>query len=81
MIDHDVTRQRGDSLLSASWSVKARLLVVVAKQDHMVNPDTALEFARLLSANVLEINNDCGHVYANCDSTLVNETVKRFLNQ
>jgi homoserine O-acetyltransferase len=81
MIDHDVTRLHGSSLLHASWVVKAPLLVVAARQDHMVNPDTALEFARLLSANVLEINNDCGHVYANCDSATVNETVMRFLNR
>ncbi len=81
MIDHDITISHGYSLLQASWQVKAQLLVVAARQDHMVNPEPALEFARLVRAKVHEINNDCGHLYAQCEgAATVNSVVSNFIN-
>ena len=81
MIDHDITIAHGYSLLQASWQVKAQLLVVVARQDHMVNPEPALEFARLVRSKVHEINNDCGHLYSQCEgAATVNAVVANFIN-
>ena len=80
MMAHDVSRKFG-SLVGAARAVKARTLVIVARQDMMVNPDPAMEFARLLKAETVEINNPCGHVFAACDSNTVNTAVARFLGK
>jgi homoserine O-acetyltransferase/O-succinyltransferase len=80
MIDHDISISHGHSLLQASWRVKAQMLVVVARQDHMVNPEPALEFARLVSAQIHELNNDCGHLYSQCEgAATVNSVVSNFV--
>lgn len=80
MMAHDISKPFG-SMAKAAQEVKAKVLVVVARQDMMVNPDPAIEFARLLKANVLEVNNTCGHVYATCEGDKVNAAVAKFLTQ
>jgi len=81
MMAHNVARQFGGSMARAASAVKAKTLVVVARQDMMVNPDPAVEFARLLKAEILEVNGACGHVFAACDGAAVNAAVARFLSQ
>lgn len=80
MMAHDVSRKLGSMAQTAS-AVKAKTLVVVARQDMMVNPDPALEFARLTKAEILEVNNACGHAFASCEGSKVNAAVTRFLGQ
>ncbi|HEX9005048.1 MAG TPA: alpha/beta fold hydrolase [Blastocatellia bacterium] len=80
MMAHDVSRKFG-SLAQAASAVKAKTLVVVARQDMMVNPDPAIEFARLIKAEILEVNNACGHAFASCEGSKVNAAVARFLGQ
>lgn len=81
MMAHNVAKQFNGSMAQAAWAVKAKTLVVVARQDMMVNPDPAIDFARLLKAEILEVNNACGHVFAACDGATVNAAVARFLSQ
>lgn len=81
MMAHDVSRRFNGSMAEAARAVKAKTLVVVARQDLMVNPDPAVAFARLIKAEVLEVNNACGHVYAACEGGKVNTAVAKFLNQ
>lgn len=80
MMAHGVSRNFG-SMAQAASAVKARTLVVIARQDMMVNPDPALEFARLIKAEILEVNNACGHVFASCEGSKVNAAVAGFLGQ
>ncbi|MFN0109710.1 MAG: alpha/beta fold hydrolase [Blastocatellia bacterium] len=80
MMAHNIGKKFG-SMQQAAASVKANALVVVARQDMMVNPDPAIEFARLLKAKVFEVNNSCGHVYAACEGDKVNAAVAKFLTQ
>jgi homoserine O-acetyltransferase len=80
MMAHDISKQFG-SMAKAAQAVKAKALIVVARQDMMVNPDPAIEFARLLKTKALEVNNDCGHVYATCEGAKVNAAVAKFLAQ
>ena len=80
MMAHNVSRKFG-SMQQAAQAVKAKVLVVVARQDMMVNPEPATEFAKLLKAELLEVNNPCGHVFATCEGGKVNAAVAKFLNQ
>lgn len=79
MMAHDVSAAFGGSLERAAAAVKARVLVVVATQDHVVTPGPAAEFARLLRAQLLTLEGDCGHLAPGCESQKVNPAVAEFL--
>jgi homoserine O-acetyltransferase len=77
MIHHDVAH--GGSMGDAARRVKARVLVVVAAQDHMVNPKPALDFAALIQAKTVVLESDCGHAAFGCEAEKVNAAVRAFL--
>lgn len=81
MMSHDVSRSYSGSLQKAAASVRARLLVVAATQDHMVNPRSALEFAGAAGAPSLELTSDCGHLAPSCESDRLREAVAAFLSK
>jgi len=60
-------------------AVKAKVLVVVAKFDHVVTPGPATEFARLLGAKLIELDSDCGHLATSCESPRLTQAVSQFL--
>lgn len=78
MIHHDVAH--GGGMEEAAHKVKAKVLVVPSEQDHMVNPGPALEFAKLLSAKVLLLTSDCGHLAPGCEAGKLNPAVRAFLD-
>ncbi len=79
MMDLDVARRFGGSMEKAAAAVKAEVFVVVAREDHMVNPHPALRFARLLGADALILGSDCGHIAAGCEARKLNPAVAAFL--
>ncbi len=79
MMGQDVSRPFGGDMAKAAAAVKARVLVIVGLQDHMVNPQPALAFARLLQAHTLELDSDCGHLATDCQAAKVDAGVERFL--
>jgi homoserine O-acetyltransferase len=79
MMALDVAGAFGGSLAKAAAAVKARVLVVVATDDHVVTPGPALEFATQLGAEVLTLESDCGHLAPGCEADRVNQAVAAFL--
>lgn len=79
MLELDVSREFGGSMDRAAQAVKAKVLVVVAKFDHVVTPGPASEFATLLGANLLSFDGDCGHLATACESQRLNKAVADFL--
>ena len=79
MMDLDVSRDFGGSLKNAAQAVKAKVLIVVAKFDHVVTPGPARDFAQLLGTNVIELESDCGHLATSCESDRLNQAVTDFL--
>lgn len=77
MIHHDVAH--GGSMDAAEKRVKARVLVVVAAQDHMVNPLPAEQFAKAIGARVFVLESDCGHSSTGCESDKLDPVVRAFL--
>jgi homoserine O-acetyltransferase len=77
MIHHDVAH--GGAMETAAKKVKAKVLMVVASQDHMVNPQPAMDFAPLVHAQMLVLESDCGHLSPNCESAKMYPLVKAFL--
>ncbi len=81
MMGLDVSSPFGGSMERAAAAVKARVLVIVSATDHTVTPGPALDFARLIHAEVLELHNSCGHHAPECDSGKVSSLVASFLEK
>jgi len=75
MLAHDIFRAFGGDMARAAQAVKAKVTVIVAAKDHMVNPAPAQEFARRLPAVVVELSSDCGHLAPGCEGPRVNAAV------
>jgi homoserine O-acetyltransferase len=81
MLSHDVSKPFGGDMKKAAAAVKARVLIIVGLQDHMVNPLPALGFARLLNARTLELDTDCGHLVLECAGKKIDTAVAEFLTE
>lgn len=81
MMTHDISHGSGISMERIALPVKGRTLVVVAEQDHMVTPGSALEFAQAAQAETLVVDGDCGHLVFECDDGKVAAKVREFLAQ
>jgi homoserine O-acetyltransferase len=75
MLAHDIFRGFQSDPARAAAAVKARVTVIVATQDHMVNPIPAIDFARVLKAPVVELTGDCGHLAPGCEAAKLNAAV------
>ncbi len=78
MIHHDAAH--GGSMADAENSVRARVMILVAAQDHMVNPIPAEEFAKAIGAQVFVLDSDYGHISFGNDSEKAGAAVRAFLD-
>ncbi len=78
---HDVSRAYGGSMERAAQAVVTDLLVVASLQDRAVSPAPALEFAELVGADVLELQNDCGHLALFCAAPETRAEISGFLER
>jgi homoserine O-acetyltransferase/O-succinyltransferase len=81
MMSLDVSAPFNNSMERAAAAVKAKVLIIVSKTDHVVTPLPALDFAQLLHAPTLILESDCGHLAPSCESQKVNRAVGDFLAQ
>lgn len=78
LLGHDIAH--GGSLFDAASKVKAKVLIVSATQDHMVNPLPALGFAKLIHAQTVILESDCGHMAPGCEINTVSTQINQFLS-
>lgn len=81
MMAQDVSKPVEGSMEKAAAQVRAQVLVVAATQDHMVNPGPALDFAKLIHAQMLELASDCGHLSPGCEEQKMNAAIQEFLEK
>jgi homoserine O-acetyltransferase len=81
LITLDVSDVFGGSLDKAAAVVRASVLVVASRQDHTVTAGPALDFAKKIHAEVLELNADCGHQLMECQGDKVTRAVSAFLDK
>jgi homoserine O-acetyltransferase len=74
----DISRELGLTLEQIAGRVRAKLLIVSSTQDHTVNPEPALLFAKLTGASVITLDSPCGHLSFTCIS--VGPTIALFLS-
>lgn len=65
----------------AGKTAKAQMLIIVAKQDHLVNPFPALAFAKGASATTLVLEGMCGHSATVCEEATMTNAVREFLKE
>src|SRR5256884_7295939 len=58
----DIPGKLGVKLEQAAAKVHAKLLVIVSPEDHMVNPEPAIQFAAAVHAPVVKLDSPCGHL-------------------
>lgn len=81
MIKHDVFKPFDGSLEKTAAAVQAKMLIIVAQQDHMVNPAPSREFAKALKAETIELTSDCGHIAFTCETGKIKSALTSFLNK
>ncbi len=76
MINHDIFEGKREEKIN---QIKAKMLIVVASQDHMVNPASAIEMGKTMKIPVLELEGNCGHMATSCESEKMGFFIKAFL--
>ena len=81
MIGHDIYKSSGKEMGVIKDVIKAKVLMIVSKSDHMVNPGTSVELANVIGANLVQLENGYGHLGLFFDQALVKDEVTRFLRK
>ncbi|MGH9703773.1 MAG: alpha/beta fold hydrolase [Candidatus Acidiferrales bacterium] len=79
MMALDISRNFGGSMEKAAAAVMAKVLVIVNRQDHVVTPQPALDFAALLHARTMDLDSDCGHLATSCKGPGIAAAISSFL--
>jgi homoserine O-acetyltransferase len=79
MLEHNIYKDSNASPENVLESVKAEVLIIIAEQDHLVNPIYSKELSKVLYCDILELKGDCGHFAAFCDTELVKQAISEFL--
>lgn len=75
---HDVTHGQG-TLAQVAGRTPVKVLIIVATNDHLVNPAPALEWAKAAHAETFISTADCGHRIIICDGPRLTEDIRTFL--
>jgi homoserine O-acetyltransferase/O-succinyltransferase len=81
ILTQDIAASFDGSLERAAAIVHIPALIVINRQDHLVNPTTSIQFAKLLKTQVLELDSNCGHRAHRCEQAKIGQTVDDFLQQ
>lgn len=79
IIGHDISKNYHHSLKEAADHIKAKMLVISSEQDHMVNPNPAIEFSKLLPAKLVLLNNNKGHLVADFNNPEIKDRIIELL--
>ena len=75
----DVSQPFGGSMQLAAAALKAKVFVVASKNDLTVTPQPAIDFAHLLNAKLLVLDDDCGHNAPGCEVKTLVPAIADFL--
>jgi homoserine O-acetyltransferase len=79
MISHNIARDYDNDLEKAAAVIKAPFLIIVGEDDRVVTPGPALQFAPLIDAKVVVMDEDCGHGDPWCAPDKFADAVSRFI--
>jgi homoserine O-acetyltransferase len=67
------------TLAEVARNAKPRFLIIVNAEDHLVNPQPALDWAAAAGAPAYVSHGNCAHLIMNCDAEAVSTRVRQFL--
>jgi homoserine O-acetyltransferase len=67
------------TIVEAAHRATAKFLVIVSAEDHLVNPQPALEWAGALGAETYVSQGTCAHLIMLCDAEAVSKRVRAYL--
>jgi homoserine O-acetyltransferase len=77
IMHHDVIGDR--TVAAAAQATRAHFLIIVNANDHLVNPQPALDWAAAIGASTYISHGPCAHILMSCDAEAVSSRVRRFL--
>lgn len=80
MMSHDISKNFNGSMKDAAAKIKAKFFIIVSSTDVIMNPKPAIEFAKLLDAQLHIFNNNCGHLAPGCEMETFKEMVQDFFD-
>ena len=81
MIGHDIYRRPVTSEKEAAGAIRAKLLVIVSRNDILVNPEPSLALAGSLKAETLVLQGDYGHFSVLRETDKITGATAAFLNR
>jgi len=75
VIGQDISRPFGGSMQEAANHIKAKVLIIVSAQDHLVNPEPAIEISKLLPSKLVVLDNDKGHLAVSFDDPQMHKAI------
>jgi len=79
VLKHDITAKTGGSLEKAAKMIRAKMLIVANKQDHLFNQALSIKLAEITNAKLVVMDNDLGHLASGEKISI--ETTRSFLSQ
>jgi homoserine O-acetyltransferase/O-succinyltransferase len=76
---HDISTKAGGSLENTAKMIKAKMLIIANKQDHIINQTLSIKFAGMTKAELVVMDNDLGHLIFNEEIAI--EATRKFLSQ
>ena len=80
MMSHDISKNFSGSMEDATKAVRAKFFIIVSQTDLLVNPNPAIEFAKLADAQHYIFTNNCGHLAPGCEMETFKDMIRNFLN-
>lgn len=81
MIPHDIFKNSNSTPENIHEKIKAELLIIVASQDHLVNPLSAIELSSKLKAKLVQLESNAGHMSVFTETPKVKEAIDNFWNK
>jgi homoserine O-acetyltransferase len=79
MIGHDIYRLTSER--EAAGAIRTKLLVIVSRNDFLVNPEPSLALAGSLKADTVVLQGDCGHFSVVCEPDRIVSATAAFLSR
>ena len=80
MISNNIARDFDNDLQQAAERVKSDFLIIISADDRVVTPQPSRDFAALIDAQLIELDEDCGHGDPWCAADEFSTLVRGFLN-
>jgi homoserine O-acetyltransferase len=75
VINNDISKAFGGSMQKAAAAIQAKVLIIVSAQDHLVNPEPAIAFSKLLPSKLVIVDSEKGHLAGTFDDPQIKKAV------